>query len=267
MLIKICIGLLGVFTVTHGAFEKLEAGAGPMAMGKACVAIPDLPYAIFFNPANIPGGHFQLSMDYQNYYGIKDLNQVDLVVNLPIRSAPISLGLSSFGNTLYRELQMMTAGVFRIASKFSLGLSLQYYFCSIKGYGSQATWGFNLGLAYVLIDKIKIGSMITNINQPTISRAREKLPQTFSIGINYGATPLLSLNLELFQDSRYKQEYRFGADYHLSSFMHLRAGIIDRVNNFSGGCSLAIGTFVFEYALVSHQTLGASHITSLLFTL
>jgi hypothetical protein len=259
--------MLALLAVTQGAFEKLEAGAGPLAMGKACVAIQDLPYAIFFNPANLPGDQFQLALDYQNYYGIKDLNQVDLVVNIPLGLVPFSFGFSSFGNTLYREMQLTTAGLFRMASKFSLGLSLQYYFCSIKNYGSQATWGFNLGLAYTLIDNLKIGSQITNLNQPTISRTREKLPQTFSVGMNYTATRLLSLNFELFRDSRYEQEYRFGADYQISSLFHIRAGIIDRVNNFSGGCALQIGTFIFEYALVSHQTLGASHITSLLFTL
>ena len=179
-------------------------------MGKACVAIRDLPHAIYYNPANLSGNKIQVSLDYQNYYGIKDLNQVNLVLNLPTNRIPASFGVSSFGNNLYRELQLITAGAYRIASTLSLGLSFQYYFCSIKGYGSQATWGINMGVAYELLDNVHIGSQITNINQPTISRIREKLPQTFAFGINYQATKLLKLNIELFHDTRFDQEYRFG---------------------------------------------------------
>jgi hypothetical protein len=267
MFIKVSISFLLLTTLLIGAFEKMEAGAGPLAMGKACVAMQDLTYAIFYNPANIPDSKVQFSLDYQNFYGIKGLSQANLVVNYPIRKLPVAFGVSSFGNNLYREMQINAAGAYRIGSKFSVGLSLQYYFCTIKDYGSQAAWGFNLGLAYTLIENVRIGSQVTNLNQPTISQIHEKLPQTFSFGINYQVNKLLMLNMDLFHDNRFDQEYRFGLDYCLSPHFNIRAGIIDRLNNYSGGCAIFLKTVVFEYALAFHQILGASHITSLIIRL
>jgi hypothetical protein len=267
MLNKRIVFFLLLISLLNAAFEKMEAGAGPLAMGKACVAIQDLPYAIFYNPANIPVEAIQFSLDYQNFYGIKELNQVNLVINMPIRKIPAAFGVSSFGNNLYREMQLTAAGAYRIGSKLSAGLSMQYYFCTIKGYGSQSVWGFNLGLAYSLIENIRIGSHITNINQPAISRMDEKLPQTFSLGIHYQASTLLALNMDLFHDNRFDQEYRFGLAYRVTPYLSLRGGVIDRLNNYSGGCALFLKSIVFEYALVSHQILGASHITSLMISI
>jgi hypothetical protein len=231
------------------------------------VAMQDLPYAIFYNPANIPYSKVQFSLDYQNFYGIRDLNQANLVINIPIRKVPAAIGIGSFGNNLYREIQLMAAGAYRIGTKFSFGLSMQYYFCAIKGYGSQAAWGINLGMAYTLIENIRIGSQVTNINQPVISQIHEKLPQTFSFGINYQASNLLMLTMDLFHDNRFDQEYRFGLEYCMSPYFRIRGGIIDRLNNYSGGCAIFLKTVIFEYALVSHQILGASHITSLIIRL
>jgi hypothetical protein len=267
VLIKYFLSILLLFTITRGAFDRMEAGAGPLAMGKACVAMQNLPFAIYYNPANISDNNLQLSLDYQNYYGIKDLNRVNLVFNLPIKRIPTSFAVSSFGNTIYREMQLMMAGAYRIASTLAFGVSLQYYHCSIKGYGSQSTWGINMGVAYELLDRVRIGSQVTNLNQPVISNVREKLPQTFSVGISYQAGKLFMLNMEFFRDTNFDQEYRFGLDYSLSSYFNIRAGIIDRLNNYSGGCALSLDKVSFEYALVIHQTLGASHITSLLISL
>lgn len=238
-----------------------------MAMGKACVAIKDLPLALYYNPANISADKMSISLDYQNFFGIRNLNQVNLVLNVPFHPSPFACGISSYGNNLYREFQLITAGAYQLAPEFSIGVSIQYYHCSIKGYGSQATWGINLGAAYQLTHHVFIGSQITNLNQPTISHDLEKLPQTFSLGMTYKAAEVLLLNIEFFRDTRFEQEYRFGLEYRLAPYFNIRTGIIDQVNNFSAGCALSLDVIAFEYALVTHQVLGVSHVTSLLITL
>lgn len=246
------------------AFEKKEAGARELSLGNALVAFQGVPFAIYYNPANIISQkNLNIFASYRTYYGLNDIYQADLVANTTLLNTPASFAVSKYGNDLYSEIQFSCGSSINVMDEFALGGSLQLYSLSIKNYGSSQTWGINLGISYNAFEKIRIGAFITNINNPTIGKVEEELPKTFSLGVSYNLFEKGIFLFELCRDIRYEQDYRAGFEYEVFNHTYLRAGISDNTNSYSFGAGSEIEMFVFDYALLVHDTLGTSHVLSM----
>jgi hypothetical protein len=252
----------------YAAFENIEVGAQPLALGNACTALVESPFALYYNPANIHHiSSFQFAFSYQNYYGIPEINQLNLIANGHIKEWPLSLGVNRFGNNLYQELQLTIGSSYKLINQASIGLSIQYYYLQITNYGQSSTWGVNLGFQYNLVKNLDMGIQVSNINQPVLGKAKEKLPQCFSMGFCYRPLSTLSLLMEFFRDVSFDQDYRAGIEYNLSKNFVLRMGIIDQYNTYNLGFGIILKNLVIGYALLNHQVLGVSHVISMLIDL
>jgi hypothetical protein len=262
---KTVIFILSLPVLIYAAFEKSEAGAEPLALGNACVALQGSPYALYYNPANIHDiPSLQFAFSYQTFYGITEINQLNLIANYQIKKLPLSLGINRFGNNLYQEIQFTMGSSYRLINNTYIGASVQYYSLQIKRYGQSATWGVNLGFQYNAIENLDIGIQVTNINQPHLGKIKEKLPQCFSLGFCY--SPIMSIKLlaEFFRDVSFEQDYRTGIAYNVSENFIIRVGIIDKYNSYSLGFGINVKHMVFDYALLNHQILGISHVISMI---
>ena len=245
----IIIAVLSTPVFLYAAFEKNEVGAQPLALGNACAALAASPFALYYNPANIQYiASFQFAFSYQNYYGIPEINQINLIANHHLKEWPLSLGVNRFGNNLYQEMQLILGSSTRLMEHASIGLSVQYYLLQIKNYGQSSTWGVNLGFQYTLVKNFDMGIHITNINQPVLGESREKLPQCFSIGFCYRPICTLNLLMEFFRDVSFGQDYRAGIEYNLSKYFVLRTGIIDQYNTVNLGFGIILKNLMIGYS-------------------
>lgn len=259
----IIIGINSLTQEVKGAFEKKEVGASSFAIGNAAVAIDQYSFAVYYNPAAISTKEiFQTSFSFQNYFGISDLNSVDLTTNFKLASQPFSIALNRFGNKLYQEIQLTVASRYEILEYCAVGISVQGYMLSIHQHGQVLTWGINFSTLYKLLPELSLGALITNLNQPRISAIQEKLPQTMSLGLCYYPVPDLMVSFEIFQDMRFSQEYRAGCSYQVISFLTVRAGIEDKLNIYSYGLGISMKNIDFDYTLRNHPVLGISHIAT-----
>ena len=250
----------------YSAFEKIEVGAESQALGNACVALVGSPYALYYNPANINQDKgFQCAFSYQNFYGIPDINLMNMTTNFMFKKIPFSFGINRFGNNLYQELYVSIGSSYKINKDASIGICIQYYSLQINRYGQQSTWGLNTGLKYCLAEDFNIGFHVTNVNQPELGTVNEKLPQCFSLGFGYKAIPRLIILGEFFRDVSFDQDYRAGILYTLSEQFFLRVGTIDKCNMYNLGCGFILKNISFDYALLNHQVLGVSHSLSIIF--
>ena len=159
---------------SQGAFEKKEVGASSFAIGNAAVAIDDFLFAIYYNPAALSTSkNFQAAFTYQNFFGLRDLSSIDLTAQFSMAKHPFSIAINRFGNYIYQELQFSAGSRIEIVADFTIGFSIQGYILSIKGYGQTVAFGTNLGVLYKVIPEISVGMLITNLNRPKISEARE----------------------------------------------------------------------------------------------
>jgi hypothetical protein len=247
----------------YGAFEKKDAGASSFSLGNAAVAIDEFLFALYYNPAAISTSKgYQMAFTVQNYFGVSDLNEVDLTTCFSFAGHPISFAINRFGERRYQEIQITTGSRFEIFKNCALGFSVQCYILSIKGYGQALAWGANFAVLYKIHPEISIGSLVTNINRPTISRSREQLPRTMSIGFSYFPATDLMIAVDLFQDTHFDQELRVGCSYQVMPYFAIRIGVEDRFNIYCYGLGLNINWIMIDYSLRTHPVLGISHIAT-----
>jgi len=244
-----------------GAFEKKEVGASSFALGNAAVAIDHYLYALYYNPAALSKDKsFQVAFSLQNFFGVRELNSVDLTTNFSLAGYPVSFAINRFGNQNYQEIQLTTATRYEFFQHCAIGISVQCYILSIRHYGHTSTWGLNVSFLYKVLPGISIGTMVTNLNQPVISSIHETLPQTMNLGICYAPVSDLLVSFEIFQDLRFPYEIRAGFSYQIISLLTVRAGIEDHLNIYSFGIGVKMAWINFDYALRNHPALGISHI-------
>jgi hypothetical protein len=247
----------------RSAFEKKEVGASSFAMGNAAVAIHDYLFAIYYNPAALlPSDKVQSAFTVQNFYGISNLNSVDLTTRFSVAHYPFSIAVNRFGDQKYHELQLSFGSRIEIIKNCAIGFSIQCYILSIKNYGQTLAWGANIAVLYKLLPAITVGGLVTNINRPILADIKEELPRTTSLGFCYLPAENLVLSFEIFHDIRYQAEIRFGCAYQVLPGLKIRAGIEDQLDIYSYGIGVNISCINIDYALRTHSVLGISHIAT-----
>jgi hypothetical protein len=264
----IFIGYLFYCPVVEGAFEKKEVGASSFAIGNAAVAIEKNVFAIYYNPAALrPSEYKRIAFTFQNFFGISDLNALDLTTCFSLADHPFSIAINRFGDQKYHEFQFCTGSSFEIIENGSVGMSIQCYMLSIEEYGQTMAWGVNLGILYKFLPELSIGTMVTNLNRPSVSESKEQLPQTMSMGLSYSPMTSLMLVFEMFQDLRYEPEFRAGITYQILPILIIRAGVEDQLNIYCYGLGINVERIFVDYAIRTHSVLGMSHIATISITL
>jgi hypothetical protein len=246
------------------AFDFIGVGAEPAALGHAMTANRSSLYAVYYNPANITLDREPLiELGYRSFYGLSFPVQTDLLINFPLSSVPLSICCIHLGDKIYREIHLALGSSYTSPGKISMGCSLNLYYLSIDGYSTSLRTGITIGFSYRLSDRFTMGVLITNVNQPKFSIINEKLPQTFALGWSYSPQQNIVLCCDLVRDVKYEQDYRAGVAITLLPQVSVRLGLEDKSNTCSMGLGLAIKKLKFDYAVVLHNTLGLSHVTSI----
>jgi len=248
----------------RAAFENKGTGSMFLGAGSAGTASSDSSFKALINPAGIGLlNRNHIDFQFRNFYQIHGLNQFALAASFNIMDLPLGIGINSFGNNLYSELETSFIYSHKIVSAFYLGISLNAYWLSIKNYGSAASLGFDLAGCYLINRKLRAAFIVENINEPVIGRAKEKLPAAMSLGAAYDPIEGVEINLDLVKDNRFEFEFRFGVRYEINRWLGMACGFREQVNTFSGGFYIQKSQVIFSYALEYHQTLGSNHSASI----
>jgi|UPI00039BB879 hypothetical protein len=215
-------------------------------------------------------------------------------VAVPLNARWGTLALSYYGSevnyagsqlTSERALQFSQALFLQrdIISSLAVGYSLNVYFidygksAGVSGDGSDGIelgnaieWGLNLGLQASLHERIWVGLMVRNLNNPSLGSALSAmpLPKSLAVGVGYEPYDGLKTNLVLSQAiGDYPLQIRGGLEYTIYSWLKLRAGAISNPNQLAMGFGLQRWPLQFDYAFLSHPALPETHQFSLGFQL
>ena len=259
-LLVIFIISLFLLSKVYAGFELKGSSARIQAMGQAYVGLANTPDAIFLNCsglAQLTGT--SVSLFYTKPFGIKELNYGSLSTIVPTRMGNFAAGLISFGNEIYHE-QSLIFSLSRSAKKnFFYGFNLHYMKLQIDGYGSDFSFGVDLGLLFKMTPQVNWGFFATNLNRATMGRADENLPQTFCTGVAIFPANDLILNLDIFKDAIFPLEFRGGIEYLLFQRIAIRSGFSTQPAQFCAGCGFLFSNFEVDYAITTHQSLGLTH--------
>lgn len=260
-LITFLCGVLLLRTIPLAA-QSLPVGTRSLGMGGTYVALANSADAIFTNPgglAQVRG--LELSLFYQRPFGLRSLNYGALALSAPFAGFTGGIGLTALGNELYGE-QSLTAAVSRsYGRRLFFGGSISYLRTNIKGYGSAGSPMVNLGAVFDISPAVRFGFAALNLNRSR--RAGEPLPRSLTAGLAVRPDPRFILSFEVYRDVRFDEEFRFGAEAQPLPALALRVGAGNHPDRFSVGLGVRAGRFRVDYALFTHNDLGATHQVSL----
>jgi hypothetical protein len=250
----------------HAAFEDIEVAPRMRALGGSWAALGADDFAPFHNPASLAwwegiGGAASTVRPFG--YDFSTQNVVSAVAALPGRWGGAAVGVRHFGvdylgEDLTHETTITLAHGFRVAgdvqSELAVGWSLNLYGL---GYGSSVTGidpgdanavGINLGATAVLRDRTRVGFHALNVNSPNIGdRDKLDLRRSLSVGVAYSPYSGVATTLDIATEPGESVQYRGGAEFQVTDFAWLRAGVHTEPNVFSAGVGLARGPVRFDY--------------------
>ncbi len=254
-----CVLLLAV---TPLAAQTLPVGTRSLGMGGTYVALANSADAIFANPGGLAQlNRMELSLFYQRPFGLSSLNYGAIAAVAPLRGFTAGVGLTALGNELFGEESLTAAVSLEYARRLFFGESISFLKTHIKGYGNAASPMLNLGAVFDISPSVRFGFAALNLNRAR--RAGETLPQSLTAGLTVKPAPKLLLSFEVYRDVRFDEEVRFGAEVQPLPALALRVGAGNHPDRFSAGLGVSAGRFRVDYAIFTHNELGATHQVSL----
>lgn len=251
----------------YASFELNGNSARVQALGQAYIGLANTPDAIFSNCGGLALIKYpSFSLYFTKPYGMKELLQGTVAAILPTRFGSFGTGVNYFGNELYQEQSLLLSYSQSIRQKFSWAINLHYMKLQIAKYGSDFSYGIDLGFLAKISQRVNWGFCATNINRATFNQGSELLPQTFASGISIVPLRDFIINFDIFKDTDFPMELRMGVEYLLFQRIAFRTGFSNEPSQFCCGFGLLFSYFTLDYAVTSHIDLGLTHYFSMQFS-
>jgi len=249
------------FRTAYSQFELLDVGAKPIALGGAFTSLANNSNAVYYNPAGISQMPFrEVSIFYSPApFGLKELANGSVNFVEPTKFGTFGLSAKTYGFELYKEITATLTYANNYRKKIYYGANVNYYNLKIQNYGSDATFGIDVGVLAYLTDFLRWGFSAFNLNRPTIGTLKDKLPQVYRTGLSVQPRNDLNFVLDVEKDTRYTASVKAGVEYTLYDMVDLRAGIGTEPTKFSGGVGFYYSLFEIGYGFYNHQDLGLTH--------
>jgi hypothetical protein len=246
---------------TLAAAQEFPLGIRAQALGGASVAKGRDAEALLDNPAsltNLTGSTF--TAFYTNPFGIKELRLSSFSGNTNYANFAVGAAFIDFGNSLYRDRRyhLALARSFLPAQRLAIGAIGALRHLRIAGYGDDSAVLFNMGTQLRLSESFVLGSALTNLLDAAIGRQQEKLPRSVCLGLAYSPHAALTLQMDLYKQNDFSEEWRIGIEANPLSPLLLRAGIGTNPDRLTAGFALRVFKFSLQFAAFSHTDLGWS---------
>lgn len=241
--------------------QPYPVGVRMQAMGGSGAAEPRDAEAIYSNAAllsELRGA--SMTLFYTRPFGLREVNLASLAASARVAGFGLGVAMIDFGDEVYHDQYYHAAAARRFGEKsaFALGLSVQLRHLSIRGYGSATALGINLGTAFQFNSKIRGGVFITNVNQPELGEAREKISPTVCAGMAFSPREGWTLQLDYYREIGFDDEIRFGAETRVLPMLLLRVGGASNPDRFSAGLAIELGHAALQAAANTHSDLGTT---------
>ncbi|MBW6515354.1 MAG: hypothetical protein K0B81_01900 [Candidatus Cloacimonetes bacterium] len=270
-IITILIISVVFLTTLNAVFDDYEPSVRARGLGGAFYSLSDDATGIFYNPAGLikSPGHFTGSYTRIFSNDFQVLMTSAFTMPLPKRAGSIGIGFQSM-DVQYLDVNMMSEKVINLGhsftlmrdvhSEFHLGYSGSLYVLDIDRFGSETTFGLNLGALVILHHRTRLGFAIDNINNPRIGvNNKHEIPQRLAMGITYNPYPGVTTSLDLKKPFGEPTQIHTGAEVEVHPVLTLRAGLRNHPASFSCGASFVVHDFLVDYALNTHSVLRTTH--------
>jgi hypothetical protein len=249
--------------------QEFPLGVRAQALGGASVAKGSEAEALFANPAllaNLSGLSF--TAFYSQPFGIKELRLSSFSASASTTAFALGAAIVDFGNALYRDRWYHLAISRNVLPKqrLALGLGATLRHLRITGYGDDSAMLLNFGTQLRLSESLTLGSAISNFLDAAIGQQQEKLPRSASLGLAYLPTATLTLQIDLYKQNNFPEEWRLGIEANPLPPLLLRTGIATNPDRLTFGLALRLLKIRLQFAAFSHTDLGWTEQFAVTFT-
>jgi hypothetical protein len=259
-------------------FENALLSARTASLGGAFVAIADDPSAVIDNAAGLTGITVPSFMfTWQKPYGVDGLSEGFVSAVLP--AGPVALGAAWFHRGLDGALSedLLTLSVARDLKRtaedasLSIGVNVELARVSAHAGIDEAATAAGLGASILLrpFAFIGMGYSLRSVNQPDIDLVSggtsTPLRRQQALGLSYYWQERLAVIVETHEAADGAWRGRGGMELTVNAHLALRAGLED--SRATAGFGIEWNRVVFDAAMRTHETLGASYVVSLRYSL
>jgi len=242
-------------------YPQYSPGARQISMANSDVALANDVFSLFNNPAGLAQLNWREVGIYYSPapFGLTELSNGYVAYNEPFNFGSISIGGMTYGFELYRESKIVLGYSYNYENILFAGATVNYHTYSIKNYGSTSAFYFNLGGLVYILDELRWGFVVNNLNRASIADIDDQIPMVLSTGFSYDILQNFSLNFALEKDIRFNPSIQFGIEYNIIEYLSLRAGTSNDPSKFTAGLGINYSIFSLDYAFFTHQDLGLTH--------
>lgn len=242
-------------------FAQYSPGARQISMANSDVALANDVFSIFSNTAGLSQINWREVGIYYSPapFGLTELSNGYIAYTEPFSFGSLSIGGMTYGFDLYRESKLVLGYSYNYENILFAGISVNYHNYSIQNYGSTGTFYLNAGGLVYILNELRWGFYVDNLNKATVADIDDQIPMVIVTGLSYDIINDFSLNFALEKDIRYNPSFKFGIEYDLIEYLSLRAGTSNEPSRFTAGIGINYSLFSLDYAFFTHQDLGLSH--------
>lgn len=211
------------------------------------------------NPAILSRKQSELIIGAEQRFGLTDLRTYTIYSQLK----SYSLGITSFGNRLYREHCVDLGFGFPIIENLGAGANIAMLNYWVKDYYSKFAYTVKIGGLFQTT-KAEFGIWFSNINSPKFSDI-DYLPPGYSLCFGYLITNDLSFNFTIREIEDELPFFKFGLIYSPYKIVQFTGDVNTEPLLFEYGLKINLGEFSLNYSGSIHRRLGLSHAFYLIF--
>jgi hypothetical protein len=230
-------------------------------MANSDAALANDVFSLFSNPAGLAQLNWREVGIYYSPapFGLTELSNGYIAYNEPFNFGSLCIGGMTYGFDLYRESKVVLGYAYNYENILFAGATLNYHTYSIQNYGSTSAFYLNVGGLVYILDELRWGFAVTNLNRASIADIDDQIPMVLLTGLSYDILQNFSLNFALEKDIRFNPSVQIGIEYDIIEYLSLRAGTSNDPSRFSAGVGINYSIFSLDYAFFTHQDLGLTH--------
>lgn len=255
-----------IFLLTSITFAQFNPGAKQISLSNSDVALSNDVFSLFNNPSGLSQFDWrEIGIYYSPApFGLTELANAYVAYTEPFSFGSVAIGGTTYGFDLYRESKIVLGYSYNYQNKFFAGAAFNFHTLSIKYYGDDNAFYFNIGGLVYLSEDFRLGFSFQNINRATFGNDDDQIPVLLNAGISYDLINSLSINAAVEKDVIYKTSFMFGVDYDLIEYLSLRSGFSNHPSRFSAGIGINYSFISLDYSMFTHNDLGLTHQVGLL---
>lgn len=253
--------ILFILLLNLNILPQYNPGARQISMANSDVALANDVFSLFNNPAGLAQFNWREVGIYYSPapFGLSELSNGFIAYNEPFDFGSISIGGMTYGFDLYRESRVVIGYAYNYDNILFAGAAVNYHSFSIQNYGSTGAFYFNLGGLVYILNELRWGFAVSNLNRATVADTDDQIPMVFNTGFSFDLLQNFSLNFALEKDIRFNPSVQFGIEYDIIEYLSLRAGTSNDPSRFTTGVGINYSIFSLDYAFFTHQDLGLTH--------